>query len=136
MTDANHPTITTFLMFEGKAEEAMNTYVGLFENSTVESITRYGPGEHGKEGTVQLASFSLNGRSFKCIDSPVSHGFTFTPAISIYVTCSNEQQVDRYFETLSQAGQVMMPLGEYPFSKRFVWLQDKFGVSWQLSAAP
>jgi predicted 3-demethylubiquinone-9 3-methyltransferase (glyoxalase superfamily) len=127
------PAVTTFLMFEGKAEEAMNHYVSLFKNSTVTRIERYGAGGPGKEGSVLHARFSLNGREFMCIDSPVKHEFTFTPAISLFVDCESESEVDRLFSKLSEGGKVMMPLDAYPFSKRFGWLANKYGVSWQLN---
>lgn len=126
---------TTFLMFAGKAEEAMNYYVSLFENSEILSISRYGPGEAGAVGTVLHASFSLDGQEFMCIDSNVEHGFTFTPAISIYVRCDTEAEIDRVFKVLSQDGQVLMPLGPYPFSDKFAWVSDRYGVSWQLTLA-
>lgn len=133
MNLSSSPDVTTFLMFEGNAEQAMDLYVGLFENSRVEHISRYGPGEQGKEGSVQVATFTLNGQTLRCIDSPAPHEFTFTPAMSLYVTHADETKIASYFETLSDGGQVLMPLGEYPFSKQFAWVQDKFGVSWQLS---
>jgi len=126
---------TTFLMFEGKAEEAMNFYTSLFENSKILSITRYGPNEAGTEGTVMLATFSLGGQEFMCIDSYIKHEFTFTPAMSIYVNCASEAEIDRVFEKLSLNGQVLMPLDHYPFSKKFAWVSDPFGVSWQLNLA-
>ncbi|MCG8349583.1 MAG: VOC family protein [Chloroflexales bacterium] len=125
--------ITAFLMFEGKAEAAMNLYVSLFQQSEVLSITRYGPDEDGAEGTVKQALFTLNGQEFMCIDSSVQHAFTFTPSISLYVRCNTEQEIDRLFATLAQDGQVLMPLDQYPFSKKFGWVEDRFGVSWQLS---
>jgi predicted 3-demethylubiquinone-9 3-methyltransferase (glyoxalase superfamily) len=125
--------ITTFLMFEGRAEEAMNFYVSTFGQAEVLNIQRYGPDEAGPEGSVVRASFSLYGQVFMCIDSSVHHAFTFTPAISLYVTCASEEEIDRLFRQLSQDGQVLMPLATYPFSKKFGWLADKFGVSWQLS---
>jgi len=126
---------TTFLMFEGKAEEAMNFYTSLFEDSKILSITRYGPNEAGTEGTVMLATFSLGGQEFMCIDSYIKHEFTFTPAMSIYVNCASEAEIDRVFEKLSLNGQVLMPLDHYPFSKKFAWVSDPFGVSWQLNLA-
>lgn len=127
--------LVTFLMFNGKAEEAMSFYTSLFEKSRVLSITRYGPGETGAEGSVMHATFSLGGQEFMCIDSNVEHGFTFTPAMSIYVNCETEAEIDRLFGALSASGQVLMPLDRYPFSDKFAWLADRFGVSWQLSLA-
>ena len=115
--------ISTFLMFFGQAEAAMNFYVSLFPNARV--INR-------AEGSVKPASFTLNGQNFMCFDSPVKHDFTFTPAISIFVTCDSEAEVDRLFNALSEGGQIFMPLDAYPFSKRFGWTTDRFGVSWQI----
>jgi len=126
--------ITTFLMFEGRAEEAMNFYVSLFPGSEIRSITRYGENDAGPAGTVQVAEFSIAGRELMCIDSFVKHGFGFTPAMSLYVTCDTEAEVDALFAGLSEGGQILMPLDAYPFSPRFAWLNDRFGVSWQLAA--
>jgi predicted 3-demethylubiquinone-9 3-methyltransferase (glyoxalase superfamily) len=127
--------ITTFLMFEGQAEAALNFYISLFKDSQVISITRYGPNEAGAEGSVMHATFSLNGQQFMAIDSNVHHQFTFTPAISLYVSCETEQEIDALFAQLSAGGNVLMPLSQYPFSKKFAWVNDRFGVSWQLSLA-
>jgi len=127
--------ITTFLMFTGNAEEAMDFYMSLFAGSQILEITRYGPGEAGAEGSVMHATFLLNGQEFMCIDSNVEHAFTFTPAISLYVNCKTEAEIDRLFERLTQAGQVLMPLEQYPFSQKFAWVSDRFGVSWQLNLA-
>jgi predicted 3-demethylubiquinone-9 3-methyltransferase (glyoxalase superfamily) len=125
--------ITTFLMFDGKAEEAMNFYTSLFKESAIINITRYGANEAGVEGTVQHAVFSLNGQEFMCIDTNAKHGFTFTPAMSLYIKCETEEEIDKLFEKLSQDGQVFMPLAPYPFSEKFGWVADKYGVSWQLT---
>lgn len=127
--------ITTFLMFAGQAEEAMNFYLSLFDGSEIVDIRRYGPNEAGAEGSVLLATFSLAGQTFMCIDSSVQHQFTFTPAISLYVECSCEAELDRLFAALADGGAVLMPLGAYPMSAKFGWVQDKFGVSWQLNLA-
>lgn len=135
MNSVTGPEITPFLMFEGQAEEAMTLYLGLFENSEIVSVKRYGPGEPGPEGTFVHAVFSLNGQKIMCIDSPTQHGFTFTPSVSLFVSDSDEGKITKYFETLSEGGKVLMPLDAYPFSRRYAWLQDRFGVSWQLSAA-
>ncbi|MDR7071584.1 VOC family protein [Fictibacillus barbaricus] len=119
--------ITTFLMFSGQAEEAMNLYISIFEDGEVTNIL------HQQDGTVLHATFTLKGQQFMCIDSSVKHDFDFTPSISLYVDCESEEEIDRLFEKLSDEGMVLMPLGESPFSAKFGWLQDKFGVSWQLN---
>jgi predicted 3-demethylubiquinone-9 3-methyltransferase (glyoxalase superfamily) len=127
--------ITTFLMFEGHAEEAMRFYTPLFSDSTIDQITRYGPGGAGAEGTVERATFALAGQSFMCIDSPVAHGFGFTPAMSLYVHCDSAAEIDRLYEALRQGGQVLMALDAYDFSPRFGWVSDRYRVSWQLTLA-
>ena len=126
-------TVTTQLMFEGRAEEAMCLYVSLFKGSEIKQIKRYGPGEQGTEGSVKRAEFTLAGHRLACIDSPVKHAFTFTPSVSLFVDCADEEEFDRAFGTLSEGGSVLMPPGNYGFSTKFVWLNDRFGVSWQLN---
>ncbi|MBP0723918.1 VOC family protein [Bacillus sp. RG28] len=125
--------VTPFLMFQGNAEEAMNFYTSLIEDSEITSITRYGANGLGEEGSVMRATFSLKGQEFICIDSNVKHEFTFTPSFSLFMTCDTEEEIDRLYENLSSDGGVLMPLNQYPFSKKFGWVNDKFGVSWQLT---
>ncbi len=125
--------IATFLMFEGSAEEAMNFYVSLFKGSEVRRVERYGPGEPGAEGSVKRADFVLAGHHLSCIDSPIHHGFTFTPSISLFVDCDDEAELDGAFRQLAAGGKELMPLGSYGFSRKFGWVQDRFGVSWQLN---
>lgn len=122
-------------MFQGKAAEAMTFYTSLFDDAQVLSVTRYGAGEAGAEGTIQHATFTLAGRQFMCIDSSLAHDFTFTPAISLYVECDTEEEIDRLYTALGEGGQVFMPLGAYDFNAKFGWVADRFGVSWQLSLA-
>ena len=133
MTKQEEPRVTPFLAFFGDAEKAMKRYVGLIENSQIVSVEHYGPDGVGKEGTVKIAEFTLNGQRVMCNDIPGEHNWTFTPAVSLYVENSNEEALAKYFEVLSKGGKVLMPLGEYPFSKKFAWVQDEFGVSWQLN---
>jgi predicted 3-demethylubiquinone-9 3-methyltransferase (glyoxalase superfamily) len=126
-------SVATFLMFEGVAEKAMNLYVSLFRGSEIRRIERYGPGEPGPEGSVKRADFRLNGHDLICTDSYVKHAFTFTPSISIFVDCVDEAELTEAFKELSDGGQVLMPLGSYGFSTKFAWINDRFGVSWQLN---
>ncbi|BCG60173.1 VOC family protein [Paenibacillus sp. URB8-2] len=127
--------ITTFLMFSGQAEEAMNFYISLFDGSEVLHIQRYGPNEDGAEGSVRNAAFSLNGQQFMCIDSNIPHDFTFTPSMSLYVNCKSEEEIDLLYSKLSEGGSVFMPLASYPFSDKFGWVGDRYGVTWQLNLA-
>jgi len=124
--------ITNLFMFDGKAEEAMNFYVSLFSNSAVSNLVKYGPNEAGKEGTVKHASFTLAGQEYTCIDSSAQHAFTFTPSTTLVVNCDTEDEIGNLYRSLSENGQVFMPLAAYPFSKKFGWVADKYGVSWQM----
>ena len=127
--------ITPMLMFEGCAEEAMNLYVSVFAGSKIVRVERWEPGEPGREGTVKRGSFRVGTQDLLCMDSPVSHGFTFTPSLSIFVECESEGELDQAFAQLSADGTILMPLATYPFSKKFAWINDRFGVSWQLNLA-
>ncbi|MDX3002219.1 VOC family protein [Kribbella solani] len=125
--------IKTFLMFEGGAEEAMNFYLSLFEDAEVVSINRYGAEGPGPEGSVMVAVFQLAGQQYMCSDSFQHHGFTFTPSVSMFVDCADEAELDRLYEALGEGRQALMPLGDHGFSKKFGWVNDRFGVSWQLN---
>ena len=130
-----NPKITTFLMFEGQAEEAITFYTSLFDDSEIVSMTFSGPDGPGgpdAEGTVQRALFTLNGQQYMAIDS-FGHDFSFTPAISLFVQCDSEEEIDTLYEKLMEGGTAAMPLDNYGFSKKFGWVQDRFGVSWQLN---
>ncbi|MBF9128488.1 VOC family protein [Plantactinospora sp. S1510] len=125
--------VTTFLMFEGSAEEAMTFYTSLFDDAEVLAVDRYGPDESGTEGSVRHATFAIAGQQFMCIDSNVQHQFGFTPAISLWVQCETEEEIDRLYAALVEKGAPLMPLGSYGFSAKFGWVNDRFGVSWQLT---
>ncbi|NEX94197.1 VOC family protein [Caulobacter sp. 17J65-9] len=126
--------IRPFLMFEGRAEEAMSFYVAQFGGRVVD-IARYGPGQPGPEGTVMKATFEIAGLQVMCSDSFVKHAFTFTPSTSMFVDVDDEAQIERLAVAMAEGGGVLMPLGDYGFSKRFAWVSDRFGVSWQLNLA-
>lgn len=123
--------IRTYLMFDGVAEEAMNYYVSLFPNSVVLTSQKYEEGD--SKGKLYLGTFTLAGREFMCIDTPLKHEFGITPAISIFVDCDSAVEQEALLEALSTDGEMLMPLADYGFSTRFAWVQDRFGVSWQLN---
>jgi predicted 3-demethylubiquinone-9 3-methyltransferase (glyoxalase superfamily) len=119
--------ITPALMFtgaqSGKAEEAIATWTSVFHDSGVGFIQRYGAGaEPDREGTIQFASFTLEGQEFAAMDSAHPHGFGFNEAISLQVHCDNQQEIDYYWEKLSAD----------PGAEQCGWLKDKYGLSWQV----
>jgi len=132
---ADTERIATMLMFGGQAEEAISFYAGLFGDSSIESIERYGPDYPGPEGQVVHARFRLKGQLVMAMDSHVEQPFTFTPSSSFFVMCEDEAEVDRLAAGLSEGGSFVMPLDTYPFARKYAWVQDRFGVSWQLMLA-
>ncbi len=130
---------TTFFMFVGeqfgKAEEAIHFYVSLFQNSRIITIARYGAGAQGTEGAISHAVFTLNGQEYMAMESNLEHQFTFTPAVSIFVNCETDEEIDTLFQKLSESGSVLMELNKYPFSEKYGWVTDKYGLSWQLNLA-
>jgi predicted 3-demethylubiquinone-9 3-methyltransferase (glyoxalase superfamily) len=112
--------IVTFLWFNNNAEEAVNFYVSIFKNSKVLNITRYGEAGPGPKGTVMSAAFQLEGQEFYALNG--GPHFSFTPAISLFVNCETQQEVDELWEKLVAGGR----------QDRCGWLQDRFGLSWQI----
>jgi len=112
--------ITPFLWFNDNAEEAMNFYVAIFKNAKIGKVTRYGDAGPGPKGQVMSATFQLEGQDFMALNGgPV---FSFTPAISLFVSCETQEEVDELWEKLSEGGS----------RDRCGWLKDKFGLSWQI----
>jgi predicted 3-demethylubiquinone-9 3-methyltransferase (glyoxalase superfamily) len=125
--------VTPFLMFQGDANAAIALYRELFAGAEVRHLEHYGPKEPGPEGQVRRATLVLAGQELMLFDSPPVHDFTFTPSISMFVDCADELEIERLFTGLSEGGTVRMPLNNYGFSLRFGWVDDRFGVSWQLN---
>ena len=129
-------TIRPFLMFQdGQAEAAMTFYVSLFPGSEILDIARYGAAGPGPEGSVIRARFRIGGQEIFCSDSFVKHAFDFTPSASLFIDCETEDEIARLSAALGDGGAELMPLGDYGFSRRFAWVNDRFGVSWQLNLA-
>lgn len=112
--------ITPFLWFDNKAEEATNFYVSVFKNSKVLGVTRYGEGGPGPKGTVMTTAFQLEGQEFYALNG--GPHFSFTPAISLFVNCETQQEVDELWGKLVEGGEPQ-PCG---------WLKDRYGLSWQI----
>ena len=127
--------VAPFLMFTGDAEQAMTFYTSLFDDGRIGDISRFGPDGPGPEGTVQFARFSLAGQEFLCTDTFVSHGFSFTPSFSVWIETESEDELQRLFTALGDGGAQLMPVGAYGFCRRVGWVNDRYGVSWQLNLA-
>ncbi len=112
--------ITTFLWFDQQAEEAMNLYVSLFKNSKVLSVSRYPEGGPMPAGTLMTATFQLDGQEFMALNGGPE--FKFTEAVSLFVTCETQAEVDHFWDHLSEGGE----------KSRCGWLKDRFGLSWQI----
>ena len=112
--------ITPFLWFDDKAEEAVTFYTSIFKNSRVVSVSRHGDAGPGHKGTVMSATFELDGQQFMALNG--GPHYTFSPAISLFVNCETQQEVDELWEKLSAGGE----------TQRCGWLKDRYGVSWQI----
>lgn len=126
-------SLLPFLMFEGAANDAIALYLSVVPDSAVEAMDCYGPEGPGPDGTVRLARVRLASQAVLFSDSPIPHHFHFTPSTSLYVTCDSESQQSELAGTLATDGKWLMPLDDYGFSQRFGWLEDRFGVSWQIN---
>jgi predicted 3-demethylubiquinone-9 3-methyltransferase (glyoxalase superfamily) len=112
--------VTPFLWFNDKAEEAMNFYVSIFKNSKVVGVSRYGDAGPGPKGAAMVATFEIEGQQFHALNGGPQ--FTFSPAISFLISCKTQQEVDEFWEKLSEGGK----------KNRCGWLRDKYGLSWQV----
>ena len=112
--------ITPFLWFDNNAEEAMNFYVSVFKNSKITSLTRFGDAGPGPKGTVMTGIFQIEGQEFYALNGGPQ--FKFTPAISLFVNCQSQQEIDDLWEKLSECGK----------KDQCGWLTDKFGLTWQI----
>ncbi len=120
-------TITPHLWFDKEAKEAAGLYAALFPNSNITNLTTL---HNTPSGDCDVVSFQLAGQPFMAISAgPL---FKFNPSVSFHAKCKTKDEVDAIWEKLSRGGKILMPLGAYPWSERYGWLEDKYGLSWQL----
>ncbi|BBA96395.1 hypothetical protein RVR_1666 [Actinacidiphila reveromycinica] len=147
MPPTQAPKLMMFLAFRSDAEEALDFYTALFDDSAVHRVVRARAGEEGwPEGTLQHALFTLHGQTFMCTNMPPPgakgheladwDAYAFSPATAIYVQCETAEEFDRLHAALVEKGEDIMPPDAYEFSARFAWLTDRFGVSWRINLAP
>jgi predicted 3-demethylubiquinone-9 3-methyltransferase (glyoxalase superfamily) len=125
------PKITPFLWFNEQAEEAVNFYTSIFKNASIGETARFGDDVPGPKGKVITISFRLAGQDFTALNGGPE--FNFTPAVSFFVSCQTEDEIDALWKQLSAGGQIFMEIEKYPFSEKFGWVGDRYGISWQLS---
>lgn len=126
--------ISPFLWFNTNAEDAVNFYISVFENAAISAVTHYNDASANasgqKVGSVMTVAFQIEGYNMVAING--GPAFTINPSISFFVNCKSAKEIDYLWDKLSNGGNVMMPLDKYPFAEKYGWVQDKFGVSWQL----
>ncbi len=125
--------VSTHILFQGQGAEALDLYASTFPGFKTLAREDYGADDMGPVGTIKLATVEFNGAILQVIDSPIPHAFDLTPSMSLFVDCDSEDELTRVFATLSEGGEVMMPLDNYGFSQRFGWCRDRFGLSWQIN---
>jgi predicted 3-demethylubiquinone-9 3-methyltransferase (glyoxalase superfamily) len=124
-----------FLMFQGEGAAALDFYLSTFPDARAEQVERYGEGEAVPAGGLKGAQLVIAGQRIRLFDSPPVHNFTFTPSFSLFLECDDEDELRQLGGTLAEGGGVLMPVDNYGFSRLFTWVNDRFGVSWQLNLA-
>ena len=119
-----------FITLEGKAKLALDLYKTVFPSFDLISIQNHA---EPHDELIMVATFSVEGQEVMISDSPISHEWSLTPGISFFVELSSEKDLENYANSLSKNGKVMMPAGNYGFSKMFTWVEDEFGVNWQFN---
>jgi len=123
-------TITPHLWYDKEAKEAAELYVSVFPDSRIKNVTTL---HDTPSGDCDVVSFELSGHPFMAISA--GHLFKFNPSVSFHVKCTTKDEVDAIWEKLSAGGTVLMELGEYPFSEKYGWCNDRYGLSWQIMYA-
>lgn len=127
-------TATPFLMFQGGVgREALEFYVSVFEDGEVLDLELYPAGTPAPEGTIMRGRFRVAGQEFFISDSFVDHAFGFTPSLSVWVEAESADAQEALLSALGEGGDTLMPLDNYGFSTRFGWVNDRFGISWQVN---
>ena len=127
-------TATPFLMFQGGVgREAVEFYVSLFDDGEILDLDLYPAGMPAPEGTIMRGRFRIAGQTFLVSDSFVDHEFGFTPSLSVWIDAETADAQEALVTALGEGGDTLMPLDNYGFSSRFAWVNDRFGVSWQVN---
>ena len=123
----------TYLLFDGVAEEALHFYMSVFPDAEVLAIHHYPASADDMAGKLLPSRLQIAGQIFILADNPNPQDFTFTPAMSTFIEFDDEAELEMVHDMLCAEGDALMPLDDYGFSQHFAWIQDKYGVSWQLT---
>ena len=127
-------SVTPFLMFQGhNAQEAIDFYLEVIPDSRVQEIQHYGESNPDHADLIMFATVTIGGQDVKFSDSPIKHAFDFTPSFSFLIECESEEELKTLASHFEKNGRVLMPIDSYGFSTKFAWVEDRFGVSWQLT---
>ena len=126
-------SVTPFLMFQGKnAQKAIDFYIKVIPDSRVEDIQHFEDSNPDFADWIMFATVTIGGQKIMFSDSPIEHAFDFTPSFSFAINCKSVDEMKAIATQLEVDGKILMPLDSYGFSKKFTWVEDKFGISWQL----
>ena len=126
-------SMTPFLMFQGRAQEAMDYYIEIFEDAEIRYVKEYDAETPEMQGKVMQGVIRIHDQLIMLMDSNVPHEFSFTPSMSFFIEGNSMMEIEHSYQKLKKKGAILMPLDEYGFSDSFAWVQDQFGVSWQLN---
>ncbi|TVT27814.1 VOC family protein [Salinicoccus cyprini] len=126
-------SMNPFLTFQGRAEEALGYYTETFKDAEVLLLQKYDAGTPELEGKVVQGAIRIHDQLIRVMDSQVPQESTFTPSMSFFIECETFQEMEMYYRKLKTRGAIHMPLDDYGFSRQFAWIQDQFGVTWQLN---
>ena len=119
-----------FITFEGQSQAAIDLYQSIFPSFQLDSIQHHAPPH---DSLIMMAKFSIEGQGIMISDSPISHEWEITPGISFFIELDAVKMLEDFSQKLAVDGKIMMPAGNYGFSTMFTWVEDKFGVNWQLN---
>jgi len=129
-------TATPFLMFQrGVGREALDFYLSVFDDGEILELDTYPAGGPAPEGSIMRGKFRIAGQEFFISDSFIEHDFDFTPSLSVWLEADSADAQEALVTALGEGGATLMPLDNYGFSSRFAWVNDRFGVSWQINLA-
>ena len=127
--------VTPFLMFTGQASQALELYRSCFSDFNIIQLEKYPEDDVEMKGKIHYGLIEIHGQQLAVIDSPAVHAFDFTPSLSLMVEFEDRKTIESAYQKLVKRGEILMPLDRYDFARQYAWINDPYGVSWQLKLA-